>query len=428
MSSIRVNQGCLFFDFRYQEVRCREYTKLPDTFTNRKRMQRVLDKIDLAIATGSFNYSEFFAGSNNIAKFQSAAAQDSVPTTPRTSAVTNTQSGIPTVPLYRDFAETWFMESEPQWRRSHRATVRSTLEKHLIPEFGTLPVAAVTKADCLAFRARLAKLPGRAGHEFLAGKTINRIMAIHGQILGEATERFGFVNPTQHIKRLKQQKVSVHPLSLAEVQRILATVREDYRAYLTTRFFTGMRTGEINGLQWRYVDFERRVIQVRETLVRGHIEYTKTDGSQRDIAMSQPVVDALLAQKVVTGEGKFVFCNRGGEPIDLDNFTNRVWYPLLRYLELEPRRPYQTRHTAATLWLAAGENPEWVARQLGHANTEMLFKTYSRYVPNLTHHDGSAMERLLASSLHVPATTNVTSQMKRLHGILTDAYSPKVSP
>jgi len=94
-----------------------------------------------------------------------------------------------------------------------------------------------------------------------------------------------------------------------------------------------------------------------------------------------------------------VFCNGSGEPIDLDNFTNRVWYPLLRHLGLEKRRPYQTRHTAATLWLGAGENREWVARQLGHANTEMLFKTYSRFVPNLTRRDGSAIERLLASHI-----------------------------
>ena len=55
----------------------------------------------------------------------------------------------------------------------------------------------------------------------------------------------------------------------------------------------------------------------------------------------------------------------------------------------------QTRHTAATLWLAAGEAPEWIARQMGHASTEMLFKVYSRYVPNLTRKDGSAFERLL---------------------------------
>jgi integrase len=99
-----------------------------------------------------------------------------------------------------------------------------------------------------------------------------------------------------------------------------------------------------------------------------------------------------------------VFCNRDGAPIDLDNFTNRVWYPLLRHLGLDKRRPYQTRHTAATLWLASGENPEWVARQLGHATTEMLFKTYSRYVPNLTRSDGAAMERLLAARIHSGGT------------------------
>jgi integrase len=56
------------------------------------------------------------------------------------------------------------------------------------------------------------------------------------------------------------------------------------------------------------------------------------------------------------------------------------------------------RHTAATLWLAAGESPEWIARQLGHTSTQMLFKVYSRYVPNLTRQDGSAIDRLLVST------------------------------
>ena len=57
------------------------------------------------------------------------------------------------------------------------------------------------------------------------------------------------------------------------------------------------------------------------------------------------------------------------------------------------------RHTAATLWLASGEAPEWIARQLGHSSTEMLFHVYSRYVPNLTRRDGSAIDRLLTSRL-----------------------------
>ena len=83
----------------------------------------------------------------------------------------------------------------------------------------------------------------------------------------------------------------------------------------------------------------------------------------------------------------------------ITNFTNRVWYPLLRHLDLRRRRPYQTRHTAATLWLSTGESPEWIARQLGHTTTEMLFRVYSRFRPNLTRQDGAAFERLLNSIL-----------------------------
>ena len=117
--------------------------------------------------------------------------------------------------------------------------------------------------------------------------------------------------------------------------------------------------------------------------------------------MSVPVLEALKRQFDVTGHrGRdgLVFSTRMGTPIDAKNFTNRIWKPMLEDLEIEYRRPYNTRHTCATLWLASGESPEWVARQLGHANTQMLFSVYSRYVPNLTRNDGSAFERLLASA------------------------------
>ncbi|MAA75541.1 MAG: site-specific integrase [Salinisphaeraceae bacterium] len=388
MSSIRSNAGLLFFDFRYQGKRCREYTRLRDTAPNRKRMQKVLDKIDAEITLGSFDYSQYFPGSKNAEKFAAEV---------KASALGSTDASTP---LYKDFAETWFSESEPQWRRSHKATVRSTLDRHLIPGFGDTPVGDVSKADTLQFRSALAKLPGRSGNTGLSAKTINRIIQIHGQILAEAGERYEFSNPVDRIKRLKQQRVDIHPFTLTEVRSIIDAVRADYRQYFIVRFFTGLRTGELHGLQWRYVDFERRQILVRRTLVRGELEYTKTDGSQREVDISQPVFEALRAQQATTGRlSEYVFCNAAGDPIDLDNFTNRVWYPLLRHLGLEKRRPYQTRHTAATLWLGAGENPEWVARQLGHANTEMLFKTYSRFVPNLTRRDGSAMERLLAAHI-----------------------------
>jgi integrase len=121
------------------------------------------------------------------------------------------------------------------------------------------------------------------------------------------------------------------------------------------------------------------------------------------------VVQALQRQFEATGKlSEYVFCNLMGQPLDNKNFSDRIWYPLLRHLGLNKRRPYQMRHTAATLWLASGEAPEWIARQLGHTSTEMLFRVYSRYVPNLTRQDGSAMERLLASQL-------ATGALVRLH-------------
>lgn len=56
------------------------------------------------------------------------------------------------------------------------------------------------------------------------------------------------------------------------------------------------------------------------------------------------------------------------------------------------RRMYETRHTFVSWALAARETPEWVARTLGHVDTSMVYRTYGRYIPNLTRKDGSDFE------------------------------------
>jgi integrase len=67
------------------------------------------------------------------------------------------------------------------------------------------------------------------------------------------------------------------------------------------------------------------------------------------------------------------------------------------------------------LWLAAGESPEWIARQMGHSTTEMLFRVYSRFVPNLTRQDGSAFERLVTAHFG-SATPSHTQSQEVSHG------------
>ena len=217
-------------------------------------------------------------------------------------------------------------------------------------------------------------------------------------ILEDAADRFEFSISLKSVKALKVYKTDVEPFSLEEVQKFLAKVRSDFRDYYIVRFFTGLRTAEIDGLQWQYVDFSNRRILIRETIVQGAMTTTKTPESIREVEMSTPVYEALKRQqKASKTSSTFVFTNSLGKPLEHRNVTQRVWYPTLEKALLKPRRPYQTRHTAATLWMAAGENPEWIARQMGHTTTRMLFTIYSSYVPNITRHDGSAMDRLLTS-------------------------------
>lgn len=390
MGSVRARKdtGALFFDFIYRDTRCRELTTLKDAPENRRTMEKMLKKIDAEILLGQFNYASYFPTSSMLKKFRSAdtvtASQDNMPVAPST-------------PLFKDFAKDWLEENEVRWKRSYREMAEGTIAKYLIPKFGNVEVSHITKGDVLKFRSSLAKVPN-GEKKGLSPDRINHIMTPLRMILNDAADRNNFITPCTGIKQLSVPRTDVHPFSLEEVNSIISNVRNDYKNYYIVRFFTGVRTSEIDGLKWQYVDFDNRQIHIRETLVGGHLGSPKTIFSLRTIEMSNMVFNALKEQYGITSKiSPFVFCTRDGAPLHYSNVTSRVWYPTLLRLNLKRRTAYQTRHTTATFWLGAGENPEWIARQMGHANTKMLFTIYSRFVPNLTRKDGSAFEQMLTA-------------------------------
>lgn len=393
MGAINSRSGSLYFDFRYKGIRCREYTKLKDTPANRKRAKEILSHIEAEITLGSFNYAHYFPNSNRAKKFSDLKQQH------------NSNLGTAKLPTLNEFTDIWLAEKQVEWRKSYIQPMLNSLSAYVLPAFGDKEISSITKAEILSFRATLAKEPLKKQSPLLPA-SINKVMSPLRMMLNEAADRYDFNSPWKGIKTLKVPRTDVDPFSLEEVQLIINTVRKDFKNYFTVRFFTGMRIGEADGLRWKWVDFERRQILVRESWVANEMTTTKTDGSQRDIYMSEPVYQALLDQKKHTGHQDLVFCTKDGLPLRSNNIRTRVWYPILDYLGLKRRRAYQTRHTAATLWLAAGENPEWIARQMGHTTTEMLFRVYSRYVPNLTRQDGSAFDRLLTQELNLTATAN----------------------
>ena len=382
MATIRERSGKLIADFRYMGIRCRETTNLEDNAYNRRILKKRLEQLEAEITLGTFEYEKYFPKSNRVEEFKEKRSQ---------------QIAVQTkVPLFKEFTELWLKQKQVEWRTSYQQKVSIVIKNYLIPAFGNQVLSKIKKSDLLNFRASLAKVTHGKDQTSLKASRINQIMTPLRMILNDAAERYEFESPYKNINNLKESKIEVTPFSLEEVHKILTTVREDFRPYYTIRFFTGMRTSEIDGLQWKNIDLQRREIHIREALVNGVLGGTKTYGSDRTIQMSDRVYQAFLQQKSLNnGKSDFVFCNRDGGPLDYRLVNKRVWHPILRFLGLKSRRAYQTRHTAATLWLSAGENPEWIARQLGHSTTEMLFRVYSRYIPNVTRRDGSAFEAML---------------------------------
>lgn len=385
MASLNVRNGKLVVDFRYLGKRCRETTILEDNPVNRKKLNKLLERIEAEITLGTFDYAKYF------------------PKSPRAEEMAIRKDGIANMrsktPSFEAFTAIWFAQQKIEWRYSYQQKVTVILDKYLIPTFGKKAIDCIKKPDLLDFRASLAKVTSPKNPSGLTTARINQIMTPLRMILNEAAERYDFDSPYKNIKNLREEKTDVMPFTLDEVWRFINTVRADFKNYYTVRFFTGLRTSEIDGLKWKNVDLNRREIFVREALVEGRVNGTKTRTSNRVVNMSQVVFDALTEQYSKTRKhSEYVFCNRKGEPLDFRNVNRRIWAPTLLWMGLPHRRAYQTRHTAATLWLAAGENPEWIARQMGHANTEMLFRVYSRYVPDVTRKDGSAFEALLNGS------------------------------
>lgn len=421
MASIRARRGKLFVDFRYMGIRCRETTNLEDTVANRKKLEKILKKIEAEITLGVFDYATYFPKSER-AKEMSRLAD-------------RAEACISRNPTFKQFSAIWFDEKKIEWRSSYQEKVRIILDNYLLPHFGGKAIHTIKKSDLMTFRSSLAKVRyGKNNQSSLSVARINQIMIPLRMILEEASDRYNFDMPYKNIKNLKQARPDVNPFTLQEVWRFLNYVRKDYKPYYTIRFFTGMRTSEIDGLKWDCVNFDRREISIKEALVNGELGPPKTLGSQRDIAMSQLVYDAFIEQRRRTyGKSEFVFCNSQGNPLEYRNVNRRVWKPTLEMLGLKHRRAYQTRHTAATLWLSAGENPEWIARQMGHSSTEMLFRVYSRYVPDVTRQDGSAIDNLLLASkqnqggLHKEASLTDMSNIEAASiKDLTDGHSSNV--
>lgn len=181
-----------------------------------------------------------------------------------------------------------------------------------------------------------------------------------------------------------------------EARRFLAVCHESvYGPVWLVALATGMRRGEVLGLRWRDVDWDRRVLCVRQSIGRLHgapdIKAPKTKSSRRDIPVQQEVLDGLHEHKwhqnerrLAAGEAwhnhDLVFTSTSGTPIHPDNLK-RDYNRLVKRAGVPRIRIHDLRHTHVTLAIQHGANIKAVSQRVGHKDVAITLSIYAHVLP-----------------------------------------------
>ena len=352
--------------FQYQGVGCRETLRIPPTKKNIAFAVRLRGEVLNAIERGTFDYAEIF------------------PKSPRARGFGQKDAGRITVgALLQQFLARVQRTGQPSTYTSYRRVCAA----HLLPQFGKLPLAALTP---MALRDWITGLT-------LTRKTISNILIPLRAICEEAlNDQLLTVNPLDRIvvaKLIAKENASsdyeADPFSPEEIQAIIASAEKETRPLFQFAFFTGLRPSELIALEWR--DIEEASVQVCRAVVEKKEKCTKTKAGTRKVALLPPALSALQAQRILTGSagGRVFYHPVKGKGWETDYQIREVaWKPTLKKAGVRYRNPYQTRHTYASMLLSKGENMLWVAKQMGHRDTEMVIKTYGKWIPQSESKEG----------------------------------------
>jgi len=268
-------------------------------------------------------------------------------------------------------------------------------------------------------------------------RTINKTLTLLVMIFNYAARhRWVDYNPTEHVEKLKvpvsldANPIDSNILTPDEIVKLLDvaepprrskagnTITNNYRLLIKTAIFTGMRSGEIRGLQWGDIDWNSGQIHVRRSWKDGQYHAPKTQASMRRIDLAEFLITELKEWHLACPRGNddLVFPNLAGNPMSNTNLLQRGFYPALRRAGLRKIRFHDLRHTFASLLIANGEDIVRVSRLLGHSSPTVTLNVYSHMLPN--DHYGSA-DRLAQLVFDTSPTEGGNKHERQAHCVRT---------
>jgi integrase len=375
-SGVRARGTGIQIDFIYRGVRCRETLKIPPTKANLTHAAKKRNAILYDIERGDFDYLKHFPTSRKAKHFTASYKQ-----------------------TVADALDDFLKAHKKKVEYSTWRDYKSAVDFHLKPQFGKTPLGALSAVDVKAWIGGLA----------ITAKRINNVLIPLRAITGDAfADGILDRNPMVRVKNLSHPTEEPEPFTPEERELILSNLPEQSRNLFQFAFWTGLRTSELIALEWGDVDWLRGSVRVRRASVRKRVKRPKTASGERDVKLLSPALEALNAQKAFTLlVGERIFHNpRTKSPWETDQQLRMgAWTPALKKAKVRYRNPYQTRHTYASTLLSAGENPLWVAQQMGHKDWGMIRKRYGRWIPQVDDTAGAKVMAIWSQLSHKEAAS-----------------------
>jgi integrase len=268
------------------------------------------------------------------------------------------------------------------------------IENQIAPFIGTTPLQKLTEEEVERWHTRLLT-EGR--HDKTGGVSTRTIKDAHrvlSKALDEAVRHKLVLRNVCALQRPpKVVSGEMHILTPEQVASFAALLDgHEFAAAALTALFTGMRRGEVLGLDWENVDLTAKLIKVRRSLEEtdeGGLQFKppKTKAGKRDITLPDIVIETLqahrkrlLERRMQLGLGKLgkddlVFPDWEGSPQWPDRFSAR-WSELSRELKLGISF-HELRHTHASQLIDAGVDVVTISKRLGHASPTITLSTYA---------------------------------------------------
>lgn len=297
---------------------------------------------------------------------------------------------------FKDFAK-WWLNTRVAARSTARTVERydMNLRVHIFPMFGELLLTQITRehADLLISKLR------ESNHNPVG---TNLVVGVFKQVMSEAFKLEKIPKyPFSDYAKVKESKRPDTFMTKEEIEKFLFVNKDDPHYWLfVTAINTGMRRGELAGLQWDRVNFETGFIQISRLRDRnGLADRTKTRNSQRRIPMSDIVKHALMELKNRNLHPEYVFCTSYGKPFDEGHI---YWYFQRAQKKAQIQTHYRfhdLRHTFASHFVMNGGSLYDLQKLLGHAR----FEETQRYAHLTPEHLAKAVNIVSFGGPNAPA-------------------------